>query len=648
MKRYLSVPSAFLLIVGMSSPAAASDFADSDLIGSRTGTLSSDCKTAAITGFNLQECEEQVFIVSFDSKRSQNFAEYYESESLTYSLDLTTTSAFELNPSELSSLARSPGVVQISQNIRVSIEGTQGSAPWHLDRLDQAALPLSNTYTFQDAERGQGVRVYVVDTGVSLSHNEFIGRIPTGYSAIGAATDYNDCNGHGTHVAALAAGTVTGAAKLASVVPVRVLGCDGSGSLLDVLMGLDWIAANTFVGQPAVVNMSLGGSVNSFLDNAVASLSAQGLVFVVAAGNTGSNACDVSPARVPAAITVAASTQTDGWADYSNNGNCVDVIAPGSELLSAWIGSNNTGAISSGTSMAAGVVSGIVATQMSYGHQTPLALSQALVSRGRSNVISSVPAGTPNVLVSNSVAFSAAGQAQQGNDLGNVAPPATNETVSIDPIPAPGGGGGGTPAPTAPAVIAKPTAQIDGSNAIVSWQLPIDNGSPIISQTLEVYTGTTLINTLTATATATSYVLTALTPGVAYKVRIAATNSVGTAAFSEYSDSFGLNVVKPINGPTGGEFKAWMKRLNRTQAKFYAKFPQLNQRIQFMHQIGNRKYVQRGFVRITSSRIDANGEYIGLTDGVYYVKTVTLSPGRNRLQILVNGRQYGRIATYNR
>jgi hypothetical protein len=210
------------------------------------------------------------------------------------------------------------------------------------------------------------------------------------------------------------------------------------------------------------------------------------------------------------------------------------------------------------------------------------------------------------------------------------------------------GPGGGTPAPAAPAVIAKPTTQIDGNNAIVSWQLPIDNGSPITSQTLEVYTGTTLINTLTATATATSFVLTALTPGVAYKVRIAATNAVGRAAFSEYSDSFGINVVAPVNGPSGGEFKAWMKRLSRTQAKFYAKFPQLNQRIQFMHQIGNRRYVQRGFIRITSANIDANGEYIGLTDGVYYVKTITLSPGRNRLQILVNGRQYGRIATYNR
>lgn len=647
MSKLLSIFSAVALSVGLATPAGATEFATSQQIESRISALAQECQSAAKTGLNWQSCEEQVFIVSFDSKRSQNFAEHYESDSLTYSLELTTTSAFELSPAELSNLARTPGVVQISQNIEVSIEGTQNSAPWHLDRLDQAALPLNNAYTFQDAERGQGVRVYIVDTGVSLSHDEFTGRIPTGFSAIGASTDYNDCNGHGTHVAALAAGTVTGAAKLASIVPVRVLGCDGSGTLLDVLVGLDWIADNTFVGQPAVVNMSLGGSVNSFLDNAVASLSAQGLVFVVAAGNTGTNACNVSPARVAAAITVAASTQTDGWADYSNNGNCVDVIAPGSELLSAWIGGNNIGAISSGTSMAAGVVSGIVATQMSYGHQTPLALSQALVNQGRSNVISSVPAGTPNVLVSNAVAFSAAGQTQTGADLGNVAPPATNETVSIDPIPSPGGGGG-TPTPTAPAVIAKPTAQIDANNAIISWQLPIDNGSPIISQTLEVYTGTTLINTLTATATATSYVLTALTPGVAYKVRIAATNAIGTAAFSEFTDSFGLNVVKPVNGPTGGEFKAWMKRLNRTQAKFYAKFPQLNQRIQFMHQIGNRKYVQRGFVRITSSRIDANGEYIGLTDGVYYVKTLTLSPGRNRLQILVNGRQYGRIATYNR
>ncbi len=645
MSKFLSIVSATALSIGLAGPAGATEFASSQLIDQRISLLSEECQVAAKTGLSSQACEDQVFIVSFDSDRSKNFAEYYEAESLTYSLDLTISSAFELSSAELASLVRSPGVVQISQNTKVSLEGTQNSAPWHLDRLDQAALPLSNTYSFQDSERGQGVRIYVVDTGVNLSHNEFNGRIPTGYSSIGVSTDYNDCNGHGSHVAALAAGTVTGAAKLADVIPVRVLGCDGSGSLLGVLMGLDWIAQNTFVGQPAVVNMSLGGDVNSFLDDAVASLSAQGLVFVVAAGNNATNACNVSPARVPAAITVAASNQTDGWATYSNSGNCVDVIAPGSELLSAWIGSNNTGAISSGTSMAAGVVSGIVATQMSYGHQTPLALSQALVSRGRSNLISSVPAGTPNVLVSNSVAFSAAGTAPTNSDLGNVAPPATNETVSIDPVPGPGGG---TPGPAAPAVIAKPTAQIDGNNAIVSWQLPIDNGSPITSQTLEVYTGTTLINTLTATATATSFVLTGLTSGVAYKVRIAATNAVGRAAFSEYSDSFGINVVAPVNGPSGGEFKAWMKRLSRTQAKFYAKFPQLNQRIQFMHQIGNRRYVQRGFIRITSANIDANGEYIGLTDGVYYVKTITLSPGRNRLQILVNGRQYGRIATYNR
>ena len=644
MPKLLGVVSALALAIGLGSPAAATGFVSASEIQNRLVGVSEACESVALSYIPNGNCASETYLVSFVSDRTQNSAEYYESESLQVSLQLITTSAFELNGFELADLVRQPGVIQISPDEEVSIQGSQANAPWHIDRLDQASLPLNQSYNFNDAEQGQGVAIYVVDTGVNTSHIEFTGRITRGYSAIGASSDYNDCNGHGSHVAGLAAGTVSGAAKLAEVVPVRVLDCTGNGSLLGVLMGLDWIAGNTLVGQPAVVNMSLGGDPNSYLDDAVASLSAQGLVFVVAAGNTGTNACNVSPARVPAAITVAASSATDGWAPYSNSGSCVDVIAPGSDTRSAWIGANNAAAVASGTSMAAGVVSGVVATQMSYGHQTPAALVNALTSNARSGVVTAVPSGTPNLLLSNTVAFSAPGTNTGNTDLGDVAPPSTDGNVSVGPVPT----NPTTPGATAPIAITRPQVVMVDGNALVTWTLPQDGGSPILSQIMQVLSGTTKINELTLQANQTSFTLTNLSPNVAYRVQIAAVNAIGTGPYSELSDSFGMDVQTQINGPAGGEFSGWMKRISSTQVKIYAKFPQLNQKIQFMVQGTDGRYRERAWVRITTAQLTDAGEYISLTNGVYFVRTVNLREGKNRLRILVDGQILGATRTYSR
>ena len=646
MPKLIGVVSVIALALGLGNPAVATEFVSGANVQDRLVGVSPACEAVALSYIPNPDCQTETYLVSFVSDAAQNSAEYYEDRSLQVSLQLITTSAFELNGFELADMARQSGVIQISPDEQVSIQGSQATAPWHLDRLDQAALPLDQTYNFNDVERGQGVAIYVVDTGVNTGHIEFTGRINRGFSSIGTSTDYNDCNGHGSHVAGLAAGTVSGAAKLSEVVPVRVLDCTGNGSLLGVLQGLDWIANNTLVGQPAVVNMSLGGDPNTYLDSAVANLSAQGLVFVVAAGNTGSNACNVSPARVSAAITVAASSDTDAWATYSNSGNCVDIIAPGSDTRSAWIGANNSAALASGTSMAAGVVSGVVATQMSYGHQTPAALVNALTSNARSGVITSVPAGTPNLLLSNTVAFSAPGTSTGDTDLGDVAPPTTDGTVSVGPVPVP------EPEPTVPnatvpAATAKPSVTMVDGNAVVSWGLPMDGGSPILSQVMQIFSGTTKINEITLTATETSFTLTDLSPNVLYRVQIAAVNQLGVGAYSELSDAFGLS-APAVLGPEGGDFSAWTKKINATQIKFYAKYPELNQKIQFMVQDRSGVYREIAWLRITSARIDSSGNYIGLTNGIYFVRTVTLREGKNRLRILVDGQMLGSTRTYTR
>ena len=237
-------------------------------------------------------------------------------------------------------------------------ESVQSSPVWGLDRIDQRSLPLDNTYTY--GADGTGVKIYVVDSGINLSHTEFTSRIPYGYAPASLGS-LSDCTGHGTHVSGTAAGTTYGVAKNATIIPVRVFDCSGTAPWSVVITALEWIASDHLAGEPAVVNMSLGGEASMFVDWAVQEVIDDGVTVVVASGNEEDWSCDYSPARVPDAITVNASNSddTDSW--FSNFGACSDIYAPGESITSAWYTSANATSTIDGTSMASPHVAGAAA-----------------------------------------------------------------------------------------------------------------------------------------------------------------------------------------------------------------------------------------------------------------------------------------------
>ncbi|WP_322938167.1 S8 family peptidase [Nocardioides bizhenqiangii] len=293
-------------------------------------------------------------------------------------------------------LRANPAVAYIEADRRVSIDGDQAGATWGLDRVDQRNLPLNSNYHY-DAT-GSGVKAYIIDTGVLTTHSEFTGRTAAGYSAIGGTP--TDCNGHGTHVAGTVGGTTYGVAKAVTIIPVRVLDCSGNGTDSGVIAGIDWVTSHHTSG-PAVANMSLGGGVSTALDTAVANSINDGVFYAVAAGNDyGANACNGSPSRVAAAVTVGSTTSTDARSDFSNIGSCLDIFAPGSSIKSAWYTSSTATNTISGTSMATPHVAGAAALYLqAHAAASPSSVSTWLTSNATTGKVTNPGTGSPNRLL---------------------------------------------------------------------------------------------------------------------------------------------------------------------------------------------------------------------------------------------------------
>ncbi|HCT80470.1 MAG TPA: peptidase S8/S53 subtilisin kexin sedolisin, partial [Micromonosporaceae bacterium] len=320
---------AAVLVAGMAAIGSAAAAAPAE------GTILDAGGATAINGsYVVVFNDATVSAASIDAEATKLAGKFGGSVARTYRHALR---GLEINISEVGArqLAAMPNVRYVQQNHVVTIQGTQSPTPsWGLDRIDQRALPLNNSFTYPN--RATNVKAYIIDTGVRTTHQDFGGRATWGTNTSGDGNN-TDCHGHGTHVAGTTAGTSYGVAKGAAIVAVKVLNCQGSGSNAGVIAGIDWVTGNHGAGQPAVANMSLGGGFNQATNDAVTNSIADGVVYAIAAGNdSGGNACNVSPASTPNAITVGSTTNTDARSSFSNIGTCLDIFAPGSSITSAW------------------------------------------------------------------------------------------------------------------------------------------------------------------------------------------------------------------------------------------------------------------------------------------------------------------------
>jgi subtilisin family serine protease len=515
-----------------------------------------------------------------------------------------------LSAEELAAVAQFSTVSSIEQDFPITLNKTVDA--WGLDRIDQES---GLNGEFINPYDSSGATIFVIDTGIATEHVEFADRIVQGYSSIDDGRGVEDCNGHGTHVAGTAAGENYGVASNASIVPVRVLDCVGGGTLSTVLSGLNWVANNAPSETPVIVNMSLGGQASPTLDNATQNLINKGMEVVVAAGNSSADACNFSPARVPEAITVAASTIDDDLAGYSNFGSCVDLIAPGSAIKSAYIGSDSATRTINGTSMAAPHVAGLLASVFASGISDS---AKGYLSANSINGAISNTNGTPNLL-------------------------AFLSTENGDQAPAPE-----TPESSSPSSPSKLSVSVTDGKAVISWKVANEGSSALTGQAVKIYSFGQLVTQIEIAPEVRSVSFSELNPDIGYSATVTATNSFGSSAESVQSRTFRLNEQSNEVRPSDGEFFAWTKKINSTQVKFYAKYPQPGEKIQFMFQNSAGNYVEYDWLRIEDEDLSARGAYQGLQNDFYFVRTFDLQLGKNRLRILVDGELFRRTFTYAR
>jgi subtilisin family serine protease len=425
--------------------------------------------------------DAQSLIASFSDRISRRFSEALNGFIV------------DLSPSEAVALATDPSVASVEQDSVVGLAVDQTGATWGLDRIDQRALPLNQTYSY--TSDGSGVTAYIVDTGIRATHSEVSGRVIAGYTAINDGVGTSDCHGHGTHVAGTTGGRTYGVAKNVTFVPVRVLSCAGSGSVSGIVAALDWMIVHHQTSTPAVANMSLGGGYSLALNTAVDRAISDGISFSIAAGNSNADACSYSPASASRAVTVGASTSIDSRASFSNWGSCLDIFAPGQGITSATSTSDTSLGTWSGTSMAAPHVAGAMALYLETNRSaSPATVASSIIDAATSNVVTGGGVGSPNRLL-----FAA----------------------SFTPAP-----------PTVPSAPTGLSAVAGDGQATVSWNASASaSTAPVTQYVVEQSTnGTSWSTAIQVSGSTTSATVAGLVNGVAHQYRVLAVNSVGTSS----------------------------------------------------------------------------------------------------------------------
>jgi subtilisin family serine protease len=303
----------------------------------------------------------------------------------------------EMTEKQAEAMNLDPSVRSIEEDGFISVSTSQVNAPWHLDRVDQRALPMNSAYSYTTT--GAGVHIYIIDTGIRYTHTDFGGRANAVYDNIGDGQNGNDCNGHGTHVAGIAGSSTYGVAKNALIHSVRVLPCSGNGQISNLLAGINWVTANRVL--PAVANISItaGGS-SPALETGVNNSIAAGVTYTIAAGNQALDACGYTPARVPNALTIGATSDTDARAPYSNYGSCVDLFAPGHSITSLSFANDTDTRVLSGTSMAAPTIAGAAALYLSINPlANPSTVANFIRSSATTGIVTNIDATSPNLLL---------------------------------------------------------------------------------------------------------------------------------------------------------------------------------------------------------------------------------------------------------
>jgi len=306
----------------------------------------------------------------------------------------------EMSEKEAIQLSDDPRVKYVEEDSVVELQSTESNATWGISRIDQRTFiaPMDSNYNYNTT--GAGVSVYVLDTGVLVSHPDFGGRAVDAFDVYHDGGDMTRCNGHGTHVAGTIASTTYGVAKSARIYSVKVYPCDTSktGSMSDILSGIDWVTRNAV--HPAVANMSISGAVSQTLDDAVKNSSATGITYVISAGNYNDDACKYSPSRLPEAITVGSTDERDYRSSISNYGACVDLFAPGELITSLSNHTDSPTFVMSGTSTSAPHVAGVAALYLeSMPVASPQQVRDAIVSNATSGAVFDSGTRSPNLFL---------------------------------------------------------------------------------------------------------------------------------------------------------------------------------------------------------------------------------------------------------